>query len=780
MMSSADKAETKSSALGIDRDVSAVETRRQFDMRGEGDSVLKTASREEEMSSKGGSQVSNPLIQYRNTNSVDKSLSEMTKPTFVPNNTPVQSPLGSPQLEHSATQTTQILHTDTCSSATRDSLLRDSLTSTSSLPELRPPSVHFPQIRLRDVLRNDDNGGCLPPKPENVAACVGEKDHVVSHIQHHSSGIVKNKDGTVSGSSSQQDNDNSPIAIINRRNFFNTSDSRSSGSLQPLGASGSGNSQSLGENVKNTEQSSQGSERDVQVSELSGSPSRRGSEQQKKRFGDRSSSSGQECGIAPTIFYFDKDRSVTDPYVKHDQANEKIRISSWINSKQNAQIYSLIENNGNSEKHEGDYENNKNANNPITCENNELSRNDRSGFSNNRRPYSSDGFISPQPPRSALSMSSSLGGGAELDLADSADSIIDTRRFGDVAIEGEDEKFIPPPPPKFINSKLDGLRTRLLVNPRANSNKFEDDIGTATAAAVLSNMRSTPLRFSDRSQMFSPNNNTNSKATYNSSNTTSSSRPGSSSFSSVKNFPRPVIRVHQRESPLEDTDESAILDDNDDEDDDEEYGNEKGIELENDEEKAGLTNTKKNQKGDIKYINDVTNSSNVIKRQKLKTSIKEEDVTKEVTWNKNGKRVTTRKLLESPNRRRRPRNRTNKAKESKDDNFHSDTGRDDEDSKEEEEDEEYTAKTESQGCNKKNSMGSRSRTGCWICRLRKKKCTEERPHCFNCERLNLECNYGSAKPDFILDPAKKQLKLEEIKKKTKEAKRNAMRKKPFR
>ncbi|AAS54392.1 AGL099Cp [Eremothecium gossypii ATCC 10895] len=80
---------------------------------------------------------------------------------------------------------------------------------------------------------------------------------------------------------------------------------------------------------------------------------------------------------------------------------------------------------------------------------------------------------------------------------------------------------------------------------------------------------------------------------------------------------------------------------------------------------------------------------------------------------------------------------------------------------------------------KKAGAGTRSRTGCWICRLRKKKCSEERPQCSNCLRLNLECVYDIIKPDFISDPDKKSEKLEEIKRRTKEAKRMAMKKKEW-
>ena len=77
---------------------------------------------------------------------------------------------------------------------------------------------------------------------------------------------------------------------------------------------------------------------------------------------------------------------------------------------------------------------------------------------------------------------------------------------------------------------------------------------------------------------------------------------------------------------------------------------------------------------------------------------------------------------------------------------------------------------------KEGNVGTRSRKGCWICRLRKKKCTEDKPSCFNCRRLNLTCLYSDKKPDFIANPAKKSKKLDEIREKTKIAKRNAMRK----
>ncbi|KAK9474317.1 uncharacterized protein V1510DRAFT_401405 [Dipodascopsis tothii] len=53
------------------------------------------------------------------------------------------------------------------------------------------------------------------------------------------------------------------------------------------------------------------------------------------------------------------------------------------------------------------------------------------------------------------------------------------------------------------------------------------------------------------------------------------------------------------------------------------------------------------------------------------------------------------------------------------------------------------------GPRKRPSM-SRTRTGCWSCRLRRKKCSEEKPNCKVCLRLNIQCyQYSPQKPDFI-------------------------------
>lgn len=54
--------------------------------------------------------------------------------------------------------------------------------------------------------------------------------------------------------------------------------------------------------------------------------------------------------------------------------------------------------------------------------------------------------------------------------------------------------------------------------------------------------------------------------------------------------------------------------------------------------------------------------------------------------------------------------------------------------------------------------------GCWICRLRKKKCDETRPTCQQCRNLRIQCDgYGVAQPAWMRDPAAAKGKKEEIK-----------------
>jgi len=57
------------------------------------------------------------------------------------------------------------------------------------------------------------------------------------------------------------------------------------------------------------------------------------------------------------------------------------------------------------------------------------------------------------------------------------------------------------------------------------------------------------------------------------------------------------------------------------------------------------------------------------------------------------------------------------------------------------------------------SHSGASKGGCWTCRLRRKKCDEERDHeggpCKTCRRLNIEClGWGAKRPDWMRDKEK--------------------------
>ncbi|QLQ82280.1 hypothetical protein HG537_0H00410 [Torulaspora globosa] len=605
---------------------------------------------------------SNPTIETAKIQSTkssydDNPLLSITQPTSAPNNTPVQSPPESPGGGRDAPHQRDISPKDELKS---EEVAQETRSRRSSL---LPP----PQLLLsggsREVF-DDDHGGKQPPR----ATRAGSRDHVGERYTR----------------SSRQEEENSPISIINRRQIFSTSDSRSSGSSQqvagPPGATRTNNDEKTSQDGKKSENGKE--------------------------------SSGDELGVAPQSFYFDKDRSVTDPHVKHDQAEEKINISSWLKSRHGAEVYSLSDSAGNGKSSESS----------------------RNGTKESEQFSIHDGLISPQAPRSALSMGSSCG---RVMSRGSIPEDLSTKDGGDE----DDENYVPPPPPKFINSKLDGVRSRLLLNPKVTPPNIDADMGTATAAAVLSNMRSSPFHFPERSQQYS-------------------SRPGSSSFS--KSYPRPIIRIHHREYPLGENDENAVQDGDDDNDDDDVGGSQKQEDF------SGVVKT--------------------TGERLRKNSMLNDQGEREVTWNKSGKRINRRLTAASTRSKRLKKSRSNVAK-SKASHTDDDGSRISDDGDEsytlndyhdeyEEEDDDNVAKSASKTSRQKAGLGSRSRTGCWICRLRKKKCTEERPSCFNCERLNLECHYDAIKPDFVSDPKKKMLKLLEIKTKTKEAKRKAMKKKP--
>ncbi|KAH3684704.1 hypothetical protein WICPIJ_004339 [Wickerhamomyces pijperi] len=65
---------------------------------------------------------------------------------------------------------------------------------------------------------------------------------------------------------------------------------------------------------------------------------------------------------------------------------------------------------------------------------------------------------------------------------------------------------------------------------------------------------------------------------------------------------------------------------------------------------------------------------------------------------------------------------------------------------------------------KKVLVQPRSKNGCWTCRIRKKKCSEEKPHCFQCLKLDLECDgYELEKPTFMMNHELQKEKLNHIK-----------------
>ncbi|CAI4038080.1 hypothetical protein SMKI_04G4200 [Saccharomyces mikatae IFO 1815] len=516
-------------------------------------------------------------------------------------------------------------------------------------------------------------------------------------------------------------------------------------------------------------------------------------------------------GVAPRNFYFNKDREITDPNVKLDENESKVNISFWLNSKYRDEAYSLNESSSNNASSNTDTPINSRRTNTSSSI---PSRNNFQHFRFNQAPS--------QPPTSASSFTSTnnnIGHNNNINsnshniqrntINRGEDPFATSSRpstgffYGDLPHRNNknspfraNEPYIPPPPPKYINSKLDGLRSRLLLGPNSasSSTKLDDDLGTA--AAVLSNMRSSPYRGHDR-----PISNVNN---INNTNTLGvpASRPHSSSFPS-KGVLRPILlRIHNsdhQQTAFENNNSTAVFDEDQDQDQ------------------------------DLSSYHLNLNSKKVIDPSF-------ESRARQVTWNKNGKRIDRRlsapeqqQQLEVPPLKKSRRSVGNARAVSQTNSDHNSFGESATSSapsspslkasssslayavdypnttspgstKSKGKTTKSRTKTKAKQSSKKRSsnnnskskannsqelnttasstsQGTRSRTGCWICRLRKKKCTEERPHCFNCERLKLDCHYDAFKPDFVSDPKKKQMKLEEIKKKTKEAKRRAMKKK---
>ncbi|KAL2061430.1 hypothetical protein VTL71DRAFT_7703 [Oculimacula yallundae] len=59
---------------------------------------------------------------------------------------------------------------------------------------------------------------------------------------------------------------------------------------------------------------------------------------------------------------------------------------------------------------------------------------------------------------------------------------------------------------------------------------------------------------------------------------------------------------------------------------------------------------------------------------------------------------------------------------------------------------------------------SRSRSGCWTCKIRKKKCDDGRPICGPCSFRDITCHGYGERPQFMYDSAEQKIELEKIQK----------------
>jgi hypothetical protein len=73
------------------------------------------------------------------------------------------------------------------------------------------------------------------------------------------------------------------------------------------------------------------------------------------------------------------------------------------------------------------------------------------------------------------------------------------------------------------------------------------------------------------------------------------------------------------------------------------------------------------------------------------------------------------------------------------------------------------------------SAGTRRSAGCWTCKLRRKKCTEEHPICFACSSRTIECHGYGDRPAFMDDANTQKTELDNIQQLVKENKRRQRR-----
>ncbi|AMD21102.1 HEL179Wp [Eremothecium sinecaudum] len=480
------------------------------------------------------------------------------------------------------------------------------------------------------------------------------------------------------------------------------------------------------------------------------------------------SSAGANTALTPKRLHFNNSRDLIDPYTSEQQlSGVKINITSLLNSRGGTgeDPYSLHAG--------GEFAL------PVSANNHLLSIAPMS-------KSSTVGGISFHPPLPPPSSSSSTHF-----MEHFSDGLVlgnDSSQQGSASASTGGLSSQALRQTKYINSKFDAMRQRLLLTKPATR---DDELG---AAAIISQMRSSPYHIDFSS-------------------TEANSRPVSSSLS-VQRGLKPIVQVLQREGQTTYVKQEDLRRNDQSLTDDELLTS--GDEVVDDEDEDDLLDDDKDSDENVKL--DTGDSSLGLDR-----------IGETITWNKGGKRqVSKRKsaplsvgvsastsaafkarnknrrrssgqssmdsllsaaeLLEleatSKRSKRTPRGQNHSSSRSLAASSASTAlsaeGRKFSDkSGESEFSVNGMSKYDSDLSKKKACAGTRSRTGCWICRLRKKKCSEERPNCNNCLRLNLECVYDIIKPDFISDPDKKNEKLEEIKRRTKEAKRMAMKKKEW-
>lgn len=57
---------------------------------------------------------------------------------------------------------------------------------------------------------------------------------------------------------------------------------------------------------------------------------------------------------------------------------------------------------------------------------------------------------------------------------------------------------------------------------------------------------------------------------------------------------------------------------------------------------------------------------------------------------------------------------------------------------------------------------ARSRSGCWICRIKHLKCDESRPVCIKCTKFGIQCDYSPHRPEYVSNMEMRRQKLDAI------------------